>query len=204
LLFRSRKKRLSIPLGIGLCLLSFLARGAELREMAVEYVDDRYHLKSETYMDVGQEALYLVLADFELFEQFTSAIVESRITEPDELGRPGFFARMEGCVLLFCKSFVREGYLVLTPQEEIVAVANAEASDFKFSRESWKLVPEGDGTVMIYDFELEPAFFVPPVIGPFYIQHALRSGAERAVNRIEALAISEELRRKAANAPAPP
>jgi len=198
LLFVPAKNHLSIPLGIALCLLSVLARGAELREMAIEYVDDRYHLKSETYMEVGQESLYLVLANFELFEQFTSAIVESRITDPDDLGRPGFFARMEGCVLLFCKSFIREGYLLLSPTEGIVAVANPEQSDFKFSRESWKLVPEGDGTIMVYDFEVEPAFFVPPVIGPFYIQHALRSGAERAVDSIEALAFSEELRRKAA------
>jgi len=165
--------------------------------MAIEFTDERYHLTSETYLDVGREALYAVLADFEQFEKFTSAIVESKFTGPDEEGRPGFYARMQGCVLLFCKSFERRGYLLLSPVEEIVAIANPEVSDFKFSRESWRLIPEGDGTIMIYDFELEPAFWVPPVIGPLYIQYALRAGAERAVDRIEALAFSEQLRNKA-------
>ena len=191
------KKLLSACFGAILFLSAFAARSAELRDIAIELVNDRYHLTSETYLDVGRESLYAVLADFELFKQFTSAIVESRNIDVDDLGRPGFFARMEGCVLFFCKSFVREGYVLLTPTAEIVAVANPEQSDFRFSRERWKLVPEGEGTIMIYDFELEPAFWVPPVIGPLYIQHALRGGAERAVDRIEALAFSEELRRKA-------
>ena len=188
----SRKKYLSIALGTALFLNSFVARSAELRDVTVELRGERYRLISETYLDVSREALYAVLTDFEKFEKFTSAIVESRNTGPDERGRPGFYARMQGCVLLFCKSFIRTGYLLLSPIAEIVAIANPDESDFKFSRERWQLIPDGDGTIMIYDFELEPAFWVPPVIGPYYIQRALRGGAERAVGRIEALAKAEE------------
>lgn len=196
-MLRSPNKYLSILLGTVLYLHSFALQGAELRDVQVELRNERYRLYSETYFDVGREALYAVLTDFGLFKQFTSAIVESRNVEPDERGRPGFYARMEGCVLLFCKSFIRSGYLLLSPIAEIVAISNPEESDFKYSRERWQLIPDADGTIMIYDFELEPAFWVPPVIGPFVIQRALRGGAERAVNRIEALAVSEELRSKA-------
>ncbi len=53
---------------------------------------------------------------------------------------------------------------------------------------------------MIYDFEMEPAFWVPPVIGPFVIQRALRNGAERAVDRIEKLAKTVEEENNAAKA----
>jgi hypothetical protein len=53
-------------------------------------------------------------------------------------------------------------------------------------------VPEGEGTLMIYEFEMVPDFWVPPVIGPFYIMRALRSGGERAIDRIEALARGKE------------
>ena len=191
------KNHLRIGLAAALALVSFMVRGADLRDMTIEFTDERYHLTSETYLDVSREALYAVLADFDQFEKFTSAIVESKFTGPDEEGRPGFYARMQGCVLLFCKSFERRGYLLLSPVAEIVAIANPEESDFKFSRESWQLIPEGDGTIMLYDFELEPAFWVPPVIGPLYIQYALRAGAERAVDRVEALAFSEQLRNRA-------
>lgn len=175
-----------------LLLCSFAVQTAELRDVQIGLVDKRYHLNSETYFDVSRTALYEVLTDFKKFEQFTSAIVESRNTGPDEYGRPGFYTRMEGCVLLFCKSFIRIGYLLLSPKVQIVAITNPEESDFKFSRERWLLLDEGDGTLLIYDFEMEPDFWVPPIIGSFMIQRALRAGAERAVNRIEKLAQAVE------------
>lgn len=187
-------------LGITLLLHSFASWSAELRDVQVELRDERYHLFSETYLDVSREALYEVLTDFEQFEKFTSVIVEARNTEPDENGQPGFYTRMEGCVLLFCKSLIRNGYLILIPSMEIVAISIPEESDFKFSRERWQLIDFGDGTIMIYDFEMEPAFWVPPVIGPYVIQRALRSGAERAVDRIEKLAKAVEDENNAAKA----
>ena len=194
----SRNKHLSILLGAVLFLQSFALRSAELQDVQVDLRNERYFLNSTVYFDVSPQALYAVVSDFDKFDKFTSAIVESRNTGPDERGRPGFYARMEGCVLLFCKSFIRNGYVLLSPIVQIVAIANPEESDFKFSRERWQLFPDGDGTIMIYDFEMEPAFWVPPVIGPFYIQRALRGGAERAVNRIEALAQAIDEEKKAA------
>ena len=106
MLLRSRKKYLNLSLGAALFLFSFVVGSAELRAVSVELRDERYRLNSETYLDVSREALYAVLSDFETFEKFTSAIVESRNTGPDKKGRPGFYARMQGCVLLFCKSFM--------------------------------------------------------------------------------------------------
>jgi hypothetical protein len=67
-------------------------------------------------------------------------------------------------------------------------VAEPAKSDFKFSRERWRLVKDGEGTLLIYDFEMEPAFWVPPVIGPYVIKRSLASGGVDAIDRIEALA----------------
>lgn len=184
----SRKTILTILIGSALLLQPLVLQGAELLDVQVELRNDRYRLYSEAYLDVNREALYDLLTDFDKFEKFTSAIVESKNIEADERGRPGFYARMQGCVLLFCKSFIRNGYLLLSPIAEIVAISNPEESDFKYCRERWQLIPDGEGTLLIYDFEMEPAFWVPPVIGPFYIQRTLRRGAGRAVNRIEVLA----------------
>ena len=189
----SRNKHLSILLGAVLFLQSFALRSAELQDVQVDLRNERYFLNSTVYFDVSPQALYAVVSDFDKFDKFTSAIVESRNTGPDEYGRPGFYSRMEGCVLLFCKSFVRNGYLLLTPIAEIVAIANPGESDFKFSHERWQLISDREGTLLIYDFEMEPDFWVPPIIGPFVIQRALRSGAVRAVNRIEKLAQAVEL-----------
>ena len=45
---------------------------------------------------------------------------------------------------------------------------------------------------MIYNFEMEPGFWVPPVVGPYVIKRALRSNGNAAVNRIEALALGKD------------
>ncbi len=172
--------------------LSMNAAAAELRSVEVTVEDGRYHLVSETRFDVSQEDLYAVLIDYEQFKKFTSAIVASKNVDPGADGRPRFYTRMEGCVLFYCHTFVRRGYLLLTPKHDIVAESDPEKSDFEFSRERWQLNSEDDGTVMIYEFEIEPRFWVPPFVGSYLIKRALKSGSIRAVNRIEALARGEE------------
>lgn len=168
------------------------ANAADLRFIEVTRDGDLYRLKSISWFDADTKPLYGVLTDYELFKKFTGAIVESRNLEPDEDGRPEYYTRMEGCVLVFCKSFIRTGYLKLDPEKEIEAISDPERSDFKKSRERWEFIPEAGGTVVIYEFEMVPAFWVPPVIGPFYIKRALMSGGSRAVDRIEALAQGRE------------
>ena len=174
-----------------LLVLAGTAGSAELREVEVERDDDHYQLNSSAWFNVSQDALYAVLTNHDLFTKFTSAIAESRNVPPDEEGRPRFYSRMEGCVLLWCKSFVRNGHLLLQPKVEIVAISDPEQSDFALSRERWQLIPEGEGTLLVYEFEMVPDFWVPPVVGPYFIVRALRAGGERAIDRIEALALDE-------------
>ena len=182
--------RLGLLLSV-LAAFSVQTTAAELRSVDVWLEDGRYHLISKSLIKASQDDLYAVLTDYELFKKFTSAIVVSENEEPDEEGRPQFYTRMEGCVFLYCKTFVRRGYLLLIPNHDITAVSDPKRSDFEFSRERWRLSSEVGGTVMIYEFEVEPRFWLPPFIGPYYLKRALKSGSIRAVNRIEALARGE-------------
>jgi len=166
------------------------ANGAELREVSVEKIGDRYHLSSTTYFKASQSQLYKALTDFDKYPLFSTAFVEAENREPDEQGRPGFYTKMEGCALLFCKAYVRVGYLELQPEHDIIAMIDPEQSNFAYSRERWQLIPDGEGTIMIYDFEMEPAFWVPPLIGPYVIKRALRASGAAAVGRIEAVALA--------------
>ena len=176
------------PAAIVLLFAAGVVNSADLREVTVEKEDKRYRLTSETRFEASVQDLYRVLTDYDLFTQISSVFVESRNIKAGKNGKPRYFTRMEGCILLFCKSFVRVGELTLTPESEIIAHADPNESDFEFSRERWILKPDGDGAILIYDFELEPSFWVPPVIGPFVMKRVLRAGGTDAVDRIEALA----------------
>lgn len=189
--------RTNLPWLVGslaVLLVSARADAADLRFIEVERDTERneYRLKSISWFDVDQASLYGVLTDYDQFHRFHSSIVESRNLAPDASGRPEYFTRMEGCIMMFCKSFIRIGHLELQPLEQIEAVTDPGRSDFRRSWERWRLRPEEGGTVLEYEFEMIPDFWVPPVIGPFFMKRALHSGGANAVDRIEALARGEE------------
>ena len=183
------------PFVAAIFLLSGAVLPADLRDVTVEKEEKRYRLTSETRFDASVPDLYRVLTDYNLFTEISSVFVESRNLRALSNGKPRYYTRMEGCMLLFCKSFVRVGELTLTPHSEIVALADPEESDFKYSQERWQLRADGEGTILKYEFELEPSFWVPPVIGTYVMKRALRAGGADAVDRIEALAQGKKPKR---------
>lgn len=173
-----------------LCLLLLCsgANAVELRNIEVDRKDGRYFLTSEVWFDTDIESLYAVFLDYDLGSQFSSYIAESRNLEPAGNGQRRFYIRNEGCVWFYCQSFERTGYVEHKPHIFIRSTADAEVSDFHVSLESWTFAAEGEGTVVKYNFEFEPKFWIPPLIGPYVMQKKLKNDSVRALYRIEALA----------------
>jgi hypothetical protein len=173
-------------------LLPNAAGAAELSQIAVDYKDGTYTVESEVRFDVGQHALYSVFSDWDLATQFSSAFVASHNIAPDESGRSGFYVLNHGCVVFYCKTFERSGYVQLDPDSLIEASADPTRSDFEFSDERWTFNREGDATIVRYSLRMKPAFWVPPVIGPYLIKRKLRNDSGEALNRIEEIAQQRE------------
>jgi hypothetical protein len=80
---------------------------------------------------------------------------------------------------------------VVTPQF-IRSRTVPERSDFKYSLSEWTFEPEGDGTRVTYLMEMEPNFWLPPFVGPWFLKRTLVKGAPAAIDQIELLAQQEE------------
>ena len=173
---------------VALCCCSGAASAAEMRSVDVGYEDSRYTMQSEVWFNAPLEAVYTVFSRWDLSTQFSSAIVKSRDLEPDEQGRPQFFVQNRGCLLFFCMTFDRQGYVESQPFEVLRAIANPETSDFLVSRESWTFRPENGGTAVVYEMLMQPKFWVPPGVGPYLIKRKLKKDGGAAVDRIEAIA----------------
>lgn len=176
-----------LPLAV-LCCWSGTASAAEMRSVDVGYEDSRYTMQSEVWFNAPLEAVYAVFSQWDLSTQFSSAIVKSMDLEPDEQGRPQFFVQNRGCLLFFCMTFDRQGYVESQPFEVLRAIANPETSDFLVSRESWTFRPENGGTAVVYEMLMQPKFWVPPGIGPYLIKRKLKKDGGAAVDRVEAIA----------------
>ena len=164
------------------------AGAAELRSISVDHESGLYSVDSEVWFDAPVAQVFEVFRQWDLSTQFSSVIAESRDIEADELGRPQYFVRNEGCILFFCKSFVRQGHVELEVNEVLKAFADPELSDFKRSDETWRFSSENGGTAVLYTLRMEPDFWIPPLIGPYVIKRKFRSGGDDAIDRIEEIA----------------
>jgi len=178
----------------GRCLLLLVlaifssAEAAEMLSIEVEHEKGVYTMNSEVWFDATVEQVYEIFRYWDNSTKFSSAIVESRDVAPDTQGRPQFYVRNKGCVLFFCTSFERRGYVEAELNKVILAFVNPETSDFHLSNESWRFIQRDGGTVVIYDLEMQPKFWIPPGIGPYLIKRKLRNNGGRAIDRIEVLA----------------
>ncbi|MBT8101350.1 MAG: hypothetical protein KJO95_00180 [Gammaproteobacteria bacterium] len=164
------------------------SHAAELRSIHVDHAEGQYTVASEVWFEAPLEQVFEVFRRWDLSTQFSSAIAESRDIAPDAHGRPGYYVRNQGCLLFFCKSFVRQGYVELEVNEQLRAFADPEISDFKLSKETWTFNAEDGGTVVTYQLLMEPDFWVPPGIGPYLIKRKFRNNGGAAIDRIEAIA----------------
>ena len=164
------------------------AVAAEMRSIDVKYEGGRYSLVSVAWFDAGIDETFDVFRTWDYSTQFSSAVVEARDLDPDSSGRPGYYVVNRGCILFFCKSMARQGYVEARHNQDLRAVADPQVSDFRFFEEVWEFIEADGGTRVLYKLEMEPDFWVPPAIGPYLIKRKLRNDGGDALNRIEGIA----------------
>ncbi len=164
------------------------AIAAEIRSIELQHEDGHYSMESVAWFDAGLDATFEVFSSWDLSTEFSKAIVEARDLEPDDSGREGYFIINRGCILFFCKSLTRQGYVERQPSRVMHATANPEFSDFHLFEESWEFTEIDGGTSVRYVLEMEPDFWVPPAIGPYMIKRKLKKDGGNALDRIEAFA----------------
>jgi len=172
----------------GLLLLPALSGAAEMRSVNVEFEDDHYVMHAEIWFDADQETVFGVFLDWDLAVDFSSVIVESKNVGPDEQGGMGFYIHNRGCILFFCKSARRNGSVTSEAFTIIRAIADPETSDFDVSEETWTFSTVDDGTMVRYELRMKPGFWVPPLVGPYFIKKKLREDGAEAFDRIEKIA----------------
>jgi len=167
---------------------------ATLRSVDVSRQQERYRVVADTHLDASPAAVYKVLLDFndDRYRRISEIYKESSYLPPDADGTPLVYTRVEGCLLRFCRSMSRvERLEVVTPQF-IRSRTVPERSDFKYSLSEWSFLPENGGTRVRYFMEMEPNFWLPPFVGPWFLKRTLLDGAPQAIDQIEYLAQQED------------
>ena len=67
------------------------------------------------------------------------------------------------------------------------AVTLPDKSDMEYGRVLWHIVQQGDFTVINYHADVVPAFFVPPLLGPYLLKGRMLEEAQKTIEGIERL-----------------
>lgn len=179
---------------------AIVAGAAEIRSLDLVKEDKVYRLLARVHVEAPQQAVFEVLNDYEGFPRLSSVFREGGIVEPIENGRGVVYIHMNACILFYCRDMELVEWLEVEPFERMVVTVDPERSDLEFGRGTWLLASDEQGTLLDYEVEMKPRFWIPPVLGPLVIKAVVRSRGIRAVRRLEYLAsgqpIPEDLRVK--------
>jgi len=181
---------LSRVLSLGLCCLILPVTGlaAEMKYIDLWMEGDRYVLRSESFIAAPPELIFDALLDYENFHRISGGIAETRYLEPDADGTPRAYTRVESCILFFCRSVEKVERVIVVSPNEIRLEVDPEQSDFDYNQARWLIHPQDDGTRLAYELEMEPGFWIPPLIGTWVIKQKLESTAMNIAGRLEYLA----------------
>jgi hypothetical protein len=181
-------RRLAGPL---LALLAFPVAGAEIEQLLVEQRGERYGVRVRARLAAPPDAIWTLLTHYPSYPSISPAIQSCERIGADAAGGDLVLTRARACVIGFCKEVRQLQRVRQLGFGELLAEIQPAGSDFRSGRALWRLTPVGDAADLRFDAELEPKFWVPPLLGPWLIKRALEREARASVANLERLAQEE-------------
>ena len=130
---------------------------------------DQFHVDVVIHADVPQRIVWEVLTDFSKLVQILPDVqvsdvipgVDDRHMSIRQVGVARFGP--------FTKKYDSTREVVLVPQEQISATN--VAGNVKFMHSVMTLSPEPGGTRLVYHADVEPGFWLPPLVGPAAVRN---------------------------------
>lgn len=164
------------------------ADAAEIRSLEFQRHGSRYTVRAESYLEAPPDFVFSSLLNYDQFHRLTSGITQSRWLDEALDGLPLAYTRIDSCVLFFCRRLDKVEQVRVIGFGEIETIALAARSDFRYNRTRWKITAADGGTLIGYHLEMEPDFWVPPLIGPLAIRSKARESAIKIARRLEYMA----------------
>ena len=163
-----------------------LSRAGGVLDSSVGYEAGVYSLSLEARIDAPAAMVYRLITDYDHLQDINPAVRESRILRTDGPDKCRVRVVTRVCVLFYCRDITQSQDMVQSPGYLIKATILPEGSDFRRGRAQWRLIAKGDSTVMQFRAELEPDFFLPPLIGPWLLRREMVNQITEIVMIIEA------------------
>ena len=180
--------RVRLPLLLWLVLGCQAVHAGKVLLAQVEHDRGLYRIELDMHLDAGKGHVWRLLTDYDNYGQLNDAVQESEILGEQGAGRYRVRTVTRACVYFFCKTVRQVQDVAEIPGRYISASVLPAMSDFRHGVARVYLWPEGSGTRVRILAEVEPDFWIPPVIGPWLISRKLHSEALETLRNVERLA----------------
>ena len=179
-----------------LCLLaSGVAAAAEIQQVHVHRDGARYGIQMQVLLDASPERAFEVFRRYENLPQINPSVTTVRRLDTAQTGED-VYTEVELCVGFICRQIYEVqnmSWQVFAQAHELRAVVDPSRSNLAYGTGYWRFTPCGQAQAcMDFEAEVEPDFWVPPVIGPWIIQRSMRREAIVTSEGIERLAQQAE------------
>lgn len=173
-------------IGIGLVWSLFIPTlsAGEVLESKVHRDGDHFLVHLKMQIDATAPEVYRRLTDFNRLHELSNMIKQSRVLETNGK-RQRVEVISEGCVLFFCRRVTQVQTATSLGRGYLQVIDDPEASDFQSGRTLWHIAPVDNGTRVTLSADIEPDFWVPPIIGTAIFKHKLLKESMTLINNIE-------------------
>jgi hypothetical protein len=172
-------------------LLPVAASAAEIQSLQVSRDGERYRVELEVRLQAPAPAAYAAFTDPASLPLINPAVQKVEVLEPPAAEHGRLYTEVRVCAVLYCKTLHQVQEMRYAPRPdggELHAEVLPALSDFAYGRADWSFSGEGAGTRLHFSAELQPAFWIPPLLGPWLVERSLREEAQRTSAGIERLA----------------
>ena len=174
--------------GVMLGCSSVLHAEGNLRDVTVTENGGVYRITASAVVEAPAEYVRLVLSDFVHIYRLNPSIIESEVLVDEDTTATYVRTLVLGCSGYFCRELERVEKVRTLPSGDLVAEVVPEKSEFRSGITVWQVEAVGEHSRIAYKSEVEPKFYIPPVVGKFMAKKSIRNGIITSLQNIEKIA----------------
>ena len=167
------------------------AQAATIQSVEVSRDETRYTVTMHAWIDASATSAFAVFSDPARLPQINPAVQLAQVLGKGAAGATRLYSEVKVCVAVYCRTLHQTQDMLYAPLPDggdIRAEMLPATGDFRSGSGEWHFRSAGRGTDLQFRAQMEPSFWIPPVIGPWIVERSLRAEAERTSEGIERLA----------------
>ncbi|HHH45123.1 MAG TPA: hypothetical protein ENK49_13380 [Gammaproteobacteria bacterium] len=169
-------------------LVGVAVHAGQVHVASVSHQSGSYLVEVDTLVQVNEHRARALLTDYSHLERVNPAIEVSEILLTRGPGDYRVRTVTHACIWFYCRRLRQVQDVIESQDGTVTALVVPELSDFRYGYARLNLWQEADGTRILIRAEVEPDFWIPPLIGPWLIKRKLLSETLETVGRLEQLA----------------